>query len=50
MIYLGIDVGGTDVKIGVLDEHANILAQGSTPTGVGQPYQAIIRNMAEYAV
>lgn len=49
MIYLGIDVGGTDTKIGVLDEHANILTQGSTPTGVGKPYQAIIRNMAEYA-
>lgn len=50
MIYLGIDVGGTDTKIGVLDEHATILAQGSTPTGVGNPYQDIIRNMAECAI
>jgi glucokinase len=50
MIYLGIDVGGTDTKIGVLDEHAHILAQGSTPTGVGRPYHAIIQNMAEYSI
>ena len=50
MIYLGIDVGGTATKIGVLDENANVLVQGSTPTGVGQPYQAIIQNMAEYAL
>ena len=50
MIYLGIDVGGTDTKIGILDEGANILTEGSTPTGVGNPYQDIVRNMAEYAV
>lgn len=50
MIYLGFDVGGTATKIGILDENAVILAQGSTPTGVGKPYPEIIRNMAEYAV
>ena len=50
MIYLGIDVGGTDTKIGILDENANILKLGSTPTGVGKPYQEIIRNMAEYSL
>ena len=50
MLYLGIDVGGTDIKIGILDENANILAHGSTKTGVGQPYQEIIHNMAEYSL
>ena len=50
MIYLGIDVGGTDVKVGVLDGNANILVKGSTPTGVGRPYQAIIENMARYSL
>ena len=49
MIYLGIDVGGTDVKIGLLNENAKILALGKTPTGVGNPYQDIIRNIAEYS-
>jgi glucokinase len=49
MVYIGIDVGGTDVKIGLLDENTNILAQGKTPTGVGGSYQEIISNMAEYA-
>lgn len=50
MVYLGIDVGGTDVKIGILDENATILKQDSTPTGVGKPHQDIIRNMAETAL
>ncbi len=49
MVFIGIDVGGTDVKIGLLDENANILAQGKTPTGVGESYQDIIKNMADYA-
>ena len=50
MIYLGIDVGGTDTKIGILDENASVLAQGSTPTNVGKPYSEIISGMAAYAV
>lgn len=50
MIYLGFDIGGTATKIGILDENAAILAQGSTPTGVGKPYPEMIRNMAENAL
>ncbi|HPJ03814.1 MAG TPA: ROK family protein [Candidatus Limiplasma sp.] len=50
MVYIGIDIGGTDVKIGLLDEDANILAQGKTPTGVGGSYQDMIGNMADYAL
>ena len=46
MVYIGIDVGGTGIKIGVVDEHGKILAQGETPTLVGRPYQDIIRDMA----
>ena len=45
MVYIGVDVGGTGVQIGVVDESGNILAQGETPTLVGRPYQEIIRDM-----
>ena len=46
MVYLGIDVGGTGLKVGVVDENGRVLAQGETPTLVGRPYQEIIRDMA----
>src|SRR5512140_2594507 len=31
--YLGLDLGGTNVKAGVVDEHGKILDQVSMPTG-----------------
>ena len=32
MVYIGIDLGGTGIKIGVVDESGAILSQGETPT------------------
>ena len=49
MVYLGIDVGGTGMKVGVVDADGRILHQGETPTLVGRPYQDIIRDMASCA-
>lgn len=45
MVYLGIDVGGTGIKIGVVDQNGCILAQGETPTHVGRPFADIVRDM-----
>ncbi len=45
MVYIGIDVGGTGIKIGVVDASGHILTDGETPTLVGRPYQEIIRDM-----
>lgn len=47
MVYIGIDVGGTGVQVGVVDEQGHILAKESFPTGVGRPYQEMIRDMAD---
>lgn len=47
MVYIGIDVGGTGIKVGVVSPEGKLLAQGETPTLVGRPYQDIIRDMAE---
>lgn len=47
MVYIGIDVGGTGVQVGVVDKHGHILAKDSFPTGVGRPYQEMIRDMAD---
>lgn len=47
MISIGIDIGGTGIQVGVVDQHGRILHKGNITTGVGRPYQDIIRDMAE---
>lgn len=50
MVYIGIDLGGTGIKIGVVDENGVILSQGETPTLAGRPYEDIIRDMGRCAL
>jgi len=50
MVYLGIDVGGTGIKVGVVNWEGCILAQGETPTLVGRPYADIVRDMGMCAL
>jgi len=47
MVYIGIDLGGTGIKIGLVDETGKILCKGETPTGVGRPYEEIIGDMGQ---
>lgn len=46
MYRAGIDLGGTNIKAGIIDDEQNILAQASVPTRVERDYKAIIRDMA----
>ena len=46
MVYIGVDLGGTGIKAGVVDESGTILAKGSAPTGRERPYQAVIADIA----
>lgn len=46
MLYIGVDLGGTGIKAGVVNERGEILSKGSTPTMKERPYQAIIRDIA----
>ena len=50
MLYIGIDLGGTGIKAGVVDENGNILLKDSCPTGPERGYEAVIRDMANLAV
>ena len=50
MVYIGIDVGGTGIKIGVVDEQGQLIHQGETPTLVGRSYQEIIADMGHCAL
>jgi len=44
--YLGIDLGGTDIKAGVIDEKYNLLAKHVVPTQAKRPAEEVIADMA----
>ena len=46
MLYIGLDVGGTTFKAGVVNEKGEILTKDAMPTGIERPYQEIIADMA----
>lgn len=48
--YAGIDLGGTFVKCGILDENGNLLVKDKIPTGAERPYGEVARDMAEFAL
>ena len=50
MLYIGIDLGGTGIKAGVVDENGNILVKDSCPTGAERGYGAVIQDMAGLAL
>lgn len=49
MVTIGIDLGGTNIAAGVVDEQGNILAKSQTRTLPERPYQAVVRDMARAA-
>lgn len=50
MLYIGIDVGGTSLKAGIVDENGKILYKASCPTGVERGHEAVIHDMAQLAI
>ncbi len=44
--YIGIDLGGTNIAAGVVDEHFNIIAKASVPTKRPRPCREICADMA----
>ena len=46
MMYIGLDVGGTTFKAGVVNEKGEILCKAAYPTMIELPYAKIIENMA----
>ncbi len=45
MHYIGIDLGGTHIAAGIVDEQGQVLAKAETPTLAERPYQDIVRDM-----
>ena len=48
--YVGIDLGGTNIVAGVVDENYNIIAKASTKTNCPRPEKAIADDMAKMAI
>jgi len=45
--YVGIDLGGTDIKVGVIDEDYNIAAKHVIPTLSHRPIEDLVADMAD---
>ncbi|MCD7741037.1 MAG: ROK family glucokinase [Ruminococcus sp.] len=48
--YIGIDLGGTNIKAGVVSEDFKILAKASCKTNLPRPAEAICKDMAKVAL
>ncbi len=46
MYYIGVDLGGTNIAVGIVDANHNIIKKASTPTLPDRCAEAIVRDMA----
>lgn len=47
MYRIGIDLGGTNIAVGVVNDHYEIVARRSVPTGAERPAEEVIRDMGD---
>ena len=45
-MYIGIDLGGTNIAVGLVNENMEIIAQDSLPTNADRDYTEIVADMA----
>lgn len=48
-MYIGIDLGGTNIAVGLVDESGKIIKKDSAPTRRERGYEEIVRDMASLA-
>lgn len=49
-VTIGIDLGGTNIKIGLVDDKYGIIAQTSIPTNASRPCEQVIADMGNTAL
>ncbi len=47
MYYIGVDLGGTNIAVGIVTEQGAIKAKKSIKTGANRPFEDIFRDMAD---
>lgn len=45
-MYIGVDLGGTGIKVGLVDNSGNIIHKDSCPTQAMEDYKIIVKDMA----
>ena len=45
-MFIGIDLGGTNIAAGLVTADGELVAQGSTPTLSGRPIAEVVDDMA----
>lgn len=45
-MYIGIDLGGTNIAVGIVDDNGKIIVKDSTPTLAKRGYKEVIKDMA----
>ena len=43
--YAGIDIGGTNIKTGIVDELGEIISEDSVPTGADRPQEVVLQDI-----
>jgi len=46
-MYIGVDIGGTNIAVGLVDENGKIMHKGEVPTGAGRPFEEIMKDIAD---
>ena len=49
MYTIGVDLGGTNIAVGICDENLNIIEKASVPTGAQRSGKLIVKDMADLA-
>ena len=47
MYYIGIDIGGTGIKAGVVNESGEVICKSSIPTEAGAEYTVLAKHIAD---
>ena len=50
MYYIGIDLGGTNIAVGLVNKAGEIIYKESVPTNAQRPYTEIIKDMADLTI
>lgn len=50
MNYIGIDLGGTNIAVGIVTAQGEVLAKKSIKTGAARPFEAIMKDMADCTI
>lgn len=50
MYRIGIDLGGTNIAEGIVDDQGNLIHKDSMPTNMNRPAEEIVKDMANFAL